>query len=76
MIRVRKLDGTPIILNADWIQSVEETPDTVITLTNGYKLVVKDTTQEVVAAFKAYKRESLGLISVPGGKKWSSTGLD
>jgi flagellar protein FlbD len=76
MIHVRKLNGTPIILNADWIQTVEETPDTVITLTNGFKLVVKDTAEEVVEAFKAYKRESLGLKLAPGSKKWSSTGLE
>ena len=76
MIRVRKLNGAPMVLNADWIETIEETPDTVITLTNGHKFVVKDSVQEVVDAFKQYKRESRGLVAVAGGKKWSSTGLE
>lgn len=76
MIRVRKLDGTPIILNAEWIQTVEETPDTVITLTTGFKLVVQESAEAIVQAFKDYKRDSTTLKNVSGSKKWSSTGLD
>jgi uncharacterized protein YlzI (FlbEa/FlbD family) len=56
---------------------VEETPDTVITLTTGFKLVVKESSAEIVEAFKQYRRESSGgLRVVPGSKKWSSTGLE
>lgn len=58
MIRLRKLDGQDLILNAEWIQSVETTPDTLITLTNGEKILVKDSVEDVVAKFKAYKRET------------------
>lgn len=57
MIRVTKLDGTEMVLNAEWIQSVETTPDTVITLTTGYKLIVRERSQEIVAAFLEYKQE-------------------
>lgn len=57
MIHVVKLDGQPIVLNADWIQSVEETPDTVITLTTGFKLMVRDTVDEVVSKVKEYKKQ-------------------
>lgn len=57
MISVTKFDGSNIMLNADWIQSIEKTPDTVITLTTGIQLLVKDTVEEVVAAFKEYKRQ-------------------
>ncbi len=46
-----------MILNADWIQSIEETPDTVITLTTGSKILVKDSVTEVIAAFEEYKRK-------------------
>jgi flagellar protein FlbD len=59
MIQVTKFDGTPIMLNADWIQSVENTPDTLITLTTGYKLIVRETLETVVQAFHAYKRQAL-----------------
>lgn len=58
MIRVTRFDGTPIILNADWIQSVENTPDTLITLTTGFKLIVKESTDEVVSRCKKYKQET------------------
>ena len=61
MIRVTRFDGKEIVLNADWIQSVETTPDTLITLTSGVKIIVKDSVEEVVSAFKKYKRESYPL---------------
>ena len=57
MIRVTKFDGRQIMLNADWIQSVEATPDTLITLTTGFQLLVKDPVEKVVTAFKEYKKE-------------------
>lgn len=57
MIRVTRLNGNAVILNADWIQSVEATPDTMITLTTGLKLMVLEREEEVVEAFKQYKRD-------------------
>jgi flagellar protein FlbD len=57
MIQVTKIDGTSIVLNAEWIQSVEKTPDTLITLTTGLKILVRDRVEEIVEAFKSYKRE-------------------
>lgn len=62
MIRVTKFDGTPIILNADWIQSIENTPDTLITLTTGFKLLVRNGTEELIEAYKKYKRESSNIF--------------
>lgn len=48
MIKLRRLNGVEFVLNAELIQYVEETPDTVITLTNGEKVVVKESVDEVV----------------------------
>jgi len=62
VIRVTRFDGRPMILNADWIQSVEETPDTMITLTTGAKILVKDSVAEVVEAFENYKRKQRELL--------------
>ena len=56
MIRVTKFDGRVIMLNADWIQSVEATPDTLITLTTGFTLLVKEPVSIVVQAFTDYKK--------------------
>lgn len=49
----------PFQLNPDHIATVEATPDTVITLTNGVKIVVGETPQRVCAEFKAYRVEIL-----------------
>ncbi len=48
------------MLNADWIQTVEPTPDTLITLTTGFKLMVRESVEDVVHAFKMYKRSHQG----------------
>ena len=65
MIKVTKFDGREIVLNADWIQSVEEVPDTLITLTTGFQLLVKNRADEVVRAFMEYKQNA-GLMKLPG----------
>ena len=59
MIRVEKMDGSRIVLNADWIQTIESTPDTVITLTTGFKLIVRNTADEVITLCQQYKRQML-----------------
>lgn len=61
MIRITRFDGQPMMLNPEWIQSVEETPDTMITLTTGSKILVRDSVAEVVAAFEDYKRKQQDL---------------
>lgn len=57
MIRVTRFDGTHMTLNAEWILSVEQTPDTMITLTTGVKIIVQEKVEEVVAAFEEYKKK-------------------
>lgn len=64
MIRLRRLDGKEFVLNALLVETVEAVPDTVIALTTGRKLVVKEAVDAVVAAVAAYHR-SLG---TPAGK--------
>jgi flagellar protein FlbD len=48
VIWLTRFDGTRFALNADMIQSMEETPDTVITLANGHHFVVRERTEEIV----------------------------
>jgi len=57
MIAITRLNGEELILNAEFIETVEETPDTVITLTNGKKIIVKESRQEVKNLVISYKRE-------------------
>ena len=47
MIDVTKMNGGSITVNADLIETVEETPDTIITLTTGKKIIVKESRQEI-----------------------------
>lgn len=47
MIEVTRLNGTKMLVNTSLIETVEETPDTMITLTSGKKLIVKESRQEV-----------------------------
>ena len=57
MIKLTRLDDEPFILNADLIRYVEARPDTFITLTNGDRLVVRETMDEVVALALRYQQE-------------------
>lgn len=55
MIDVTRLDGTQITINAELIETVEEVPDTVIKLTTGKKIIVKESRQKVKSLVKLYK---------------------
>ena len=57
MIEVTKLNGVKILVNPDLFEVVEETPDTVITLTTGRKIIVKESRQEVKNLVKSYRSE-------------------
>ena len=57
MIEVTRLNGTQILVNADLIELVEETPDTVITFTTGRKIIVKESRQQIKSLVNSYKRE-------------------
>ena len=57
MIDVTRLNGTKLTINADLIETVEENPDTVISLINGKKIIVKEDRQEIKNLVKSYKRD-------------------
>ncbi|SDZ02901.1 flagellar protein FlbD [Proteiniborus ethanoligenes] len=48
MIRVNRLNNTEFVINCELIEFIEETPDTVITLTTGKKIVVKESIDEII----------------------------
>ncbi|PWH18074.1 MAG: flagellar protein [Anaerolineae bacterium] len=56
MIQVTRFNGATYFLNAELIQSVEATPDTVITLVNHEKVVVKESVAQIIEAFIRYQR--------------------
>jgi flagellar protein FlbD len=66
MIRLTRLNHTPVVLNADLIEHIEITPDTVITLTTGQKLVVLESSDEVIERIVEFRRSiSLNSIRCP-----------
>ena len=58
MIRVSRLNEQEFVLNAEQIKFIEQTPDTVITLISGERLVVIEDVEEVVERVLEYKRST------------------
>jgi flagellar protein FlbD len=57
MVTVTRLNGKELTVNCDVIECMEETPDTVITFTNGTKIVVKEKVSVIKERIIKYKRE-------------------
>jgi len=55
VIEVSRLNGSVFVLNADLIETVEANPDTVVTLLNGHRYVVKETPGEIMERAAAYR---------------------
>ena len=60
MISLTRLSGQPIMVNADLIEAIESTPDTVVTLTSGNKLIVRERLEEIQARIVEFKRKIYG----------------
>jgi flagellar protein FlbD len=64
MIEVTKLNDVKIIVNADLIETIEATPDAVITLLNGKKFVVKESVEEIMTRAIFYQQRVHSGITV------------
>jgi flagellar protein FlbD len=56
MVRLTRLNHTPVVLNSDLIEHIDITPDTVITLTTGQILRVRESAEEVVQRIVEFRR--------------------
>jgi len=56
MIKTMRLNGKELVINAELVQFVEETPDTMITLTSREKIMVKDSVDEITSKMIDYQR--------------------
>jgi len=65
MIKITRLNHTPLIVNSDLIEHIEVTPDTVITLTSGQKYMVLETTEEIIERVIAFRQSLLRNHSFP-----------
>jgi flagellar protein FlbD len=59
MIEVTKINGQKILANQDLFEIVEETPDTIITMTTGRKIIVKESRQDIRNLVKSFRKEIL-----------------
>ncbi len=57
MIKLTKLNKTQFVLNCELIETIEATPDSVITLTNGKKYVVLEDIDEIIDKIVAFKKQ-------------------
>jgi flagellar protein FlbD len=60
MIHLTRINRLPLVLNADLIEHLEVTPDTVISLTNGQKFVVRESADEVIERVVEFRRRIEG----------------
>ncbi len=62
MIVLTLLNDKKIVVNADFIKTIESSPDTIITFINGEKLVIKEKVEDVIEKVITYKRITTSLI--------------
>jgi flagellar protein FlbD len=70
MIQLTRLNNHPLVVNSDLIKFVEQAPDTVITLVNGDKIVVRESAEDVLGRVVQFRRSVLQGIT-----PWSETGF-
>jgi flagellar protein FlbD len=60
MIQLTRLNGQPLLLNSDLIKLIDNAPDTVISLVNGEKIVVRETGEQILERIVQFRRRVLG----------------
>jgi flagellar protein FlbD len=63
MIQLTRLNGAAIVLNSDLIKTAEASPDTMLTLINGEKLIVREDCAEVTERVLAYRARLLADVA-------------
>jgi flagellar protein FlbD len=71
MIRLTRLNNQGLTVNSDLIKFVEQSPDTLITLVTGEKIVVRESVEEVLARLVEFRRSVLQGLSFT----WDSSSL-
>lgn len=73
MIQLTRLNNTPFLVNADLIKFVEESPDTLVTLTTGEKIVVRERSNDVVVRVIEFRRRVLAGLPLEYGEPAASS---
>jgi flagellar protein FlbD len=75
MIRLTRLNHVPLLLNSDLIEQVEVTPDTVITMTTGEKLMVLESADEIVDRVVRFRRTIASWATARPDEAQTGTGM-
>ncbi len=67
MVYLTGLNGTEVLLNADLVEIIQETPDCLITLTTGRKIMVRESMEEVREKIVVYRKTLGKAYPVPAG---------
>jgi len=67
MIEVTRLNGIPMIVSSDLIKLAESSPDTMLTLIHGEKLIVRESCAEIVARVLEYRAQLLAAVAARMG---------
>jgi flagellar protein FlbD len=71
MIQLTRLNGHLLYVNPDLIKFIESAPDTVLTLTSGEKIVVREDSKQVLQQIIAYRRQLASQAAPPEGQQGS-----
>jgi flagellar protein FlbD len=63
MIKLTRLNGNPMVLNSDLLKTAEASPDTMLTLINGEKLIVREDIEEVTKRVLEYRARLLASVA-------------
>ncbi|HEY6491497.1 MAG: flagellar FlbD family protein [Terracidiphilus sp.] len=63
MIKLTRLNGNPMVLNSDLIKTIEASPDSMLTLINGEKLIVREPLDEVEQRVLEYRARLLAIVA-------------
>ena len=74
MIWVTRLNGTEMVVNADLVESIESTPDTVLTLVDGKRYLICESAAEVVDRVRRFRASILILLDTPAARPAPTAG--
>lgn len=57
MIKLTRVNGCELLINESFIETAEETPDTVVTMQNGHRYFVKETVDEILQKTMEFEKE-------------------
>jgi flagellar protein FlbD len=74
MIQLTRLNNQPLVVNSDLIKFLEKSPDTVLTLLTGEKVVVRETSEEVLQKIVAFRQAVLSGLTLQSAGVAASAG--